>query len=202
MQSAKPPQYRCYRICRRRETAQDQMKTKRETTRPKHGNEPILRSETVSVADWEAMSKMLRELHRVLLHVARRNYERDQGPISSPAHFLQLLTSDEYFAWLRPLSTLTADIDHIGGLDAGSRNEVAKCVRAAVEELLASAGESTAEAFAADYLPLLAHQPEVAIAHAQVRQTARRWPAPDPGEGVDHRERVAEMAKRRKAAGS
>lgn len=178
------------------------MKTKHQIATPKPGNELILPSEAVSIADWQAMSKALRELHRVLLHVARRNYERDHGPISNPAHFLQLLTGDEYFAWLRPLSTLTADIDHIGGLDAGSRSEVATAVRAAVEGLIAPAGESTADAFGADYLPVLAHQPEVAIAHAQVRQAARRWPAPDQIEGAGHRERVAAMAKRRKAAGS
>jgi len=178
------------------------MTTKHEIATPKTGNEPILQSEELSLADWEAMSKALRELHRVLLHVARENYERDHGPIANPAHFLQLLTGDEYFAWLRPLSTLMADIDHIGGLDADSRNEVAKCVRAAVEGLMAPAGLAPAGAFAANYLPLLADQPEVVMAHAQVRQAVRRWPAPDQVEGAGHRERVAEMAKRRKAAGS
>lgn len=178
------------------------MKTKQEIATPKPGNGHIVQSEELSVADWEFMSKALRELHRVLLHVARGNYERDHGPIPNPAHFLQLLTGDEYFAWLRPLSTLMADIDHIGGLDAGSRNEVAKCVRAAVEGLIAPAGQARTEVFAANYLPLLAHQPEVVMAHAQVRQAARRWPAPDRVEGAGHRERVAEMAKRRKAAGS
>jgi hypothetical protein len=178
------------------------MKTKHEIATPKPGNEPILQGEEPSVADWEAMSKTLRELHRVLLHVARGNYERDHGPISNPAQFLQLLTGDEYFAWLRPLSTLMADIDHIGGLDAGSRNEVAKCVRAAVEGLIVPAGQARAEAFAATYLPLLPDQPEVVMAHAQVRQATRRWPAPDRVEGAGHRERVAEMARRRKTAGS
>jgi hypothetical protein len=64
------------------------------------------------------------------------------------------------------------------------------------------AGQSKAEAFAANYLPLLAHQPEVVIAHAQLRQAARKWPAPDRVEGAGQRERIAEMAKRRKAAGS
>jgi hypothetical protein len=181
------------------------MKTRHKTSKPKPGNEPIVPSEGLGVADWEAMGKALRELHRVLLHVARADYERNHGPISNAAHFLRLLTGDEYFAWLRPLSTLTADIDHIGGLDAGSRIEVAKAVRAAVEWLIAPAGQAPAEAFAANYLPLLAHQPEVAIAHAQVRQATRRWPAPDrmeaPGR-LRERERVAEMAKRRKAAGS
>jgi hypothetical protein len=188
-----------------RATAQDQMKTKHGIATPKSGNEPIVQSEEVSVADWKAMSKALRELHRVLLDMARRNYERDHGPISNPAHFLQLLTGDEYFAWLRPLSGLMADIDHIAGLDAGSRSEVAEAVRAAVEGLIAPAGQAPAEAFATNYLPLLAHQPEVVMAHAQVRQAARRWPAPDKVEGADHlreRGRVAEMAKRRKAAGS
>jgi hypothetical protein len=181
------------------------MKAKHENATPKPGNEPLLQSQELSAADWEAMSKALRELHRVLLHVVRRNYERDQGPISSPAHFLQLLTGDEYFAWLRPLSTLTADIDYIGGLDAGSRNEVAKAVRAAVEGLIAPAGKSAADAFAANYLPLLAHQPEVVMAHAHVRQAARRWPAPDRVEGAGHvreRERIAAMAMRRKAPGA
>lgn len=181
------------------------MKTNHDIATPKPGNEPALQHEEVSVADWEAMSKALRELHRVLLHVARRNYEGGHGPISNPAHFLQLLTGDEYFAWLRPLSTLTADIDHIGGLDAGSRNEVAKAVRAVVEGLIAPAGPAPAEAFTANYLPLLADQPEVVMAHAQVRQAARTWPAPDRVEGAGplrEREQVAEMAKRRKAAGS
>ena len=181
----------------------NQMKTKHEIATP--GTETVLRSEALSVADWEALSKTLRELHRVLLHVARGNYERDHGPISNPAHFLQLLTGDEYFAWLRPLSALTADIDHIGSLDADSRNEVAKAVRSAVEGLIAPAGQSTAEAFGANYLPLLAHEPEVVIAHAQVRQAARRWPAPVEVEGAGRlreRARVAEMAKRRRAAGS
>jgi hypothetical protein len=179
------------------------MKTKHVVAKSKHAGEPILPAEAVSVADWQAMSKALRELHRVLLHVARGNYERDHEPISNPAHFLQLLTGDEYFAWLRPLSTLTADIDHIGSLDAASRNEVAKAVRSAVEGLLAPAGESAADTFTATYLPLLAHQPEVVMAHAQVRQAARRWPAPDRMEAAGHlreRARVAAMAKRRKAA--
>jgi hypothetical protein len=179
------------------------MKTTHEITTPNPGNEPIVQSEELSVADWEAMSKTLRELHRVLLDVARRNYERDHGPIANPAHFLRLLTGDKYFAWLRPLSGLMADIDHISGLDAASRGEVAKAVRAAVEGLIAPAGQAPAETFAANYLPLLAHQPEVVMAHAQVRQAIRRWPAPDQVEGAGHlRERVAEMAKRRKAAGS
>lgn len=181
------------------------MKTKHVIAKAMPAGEPIRPAEMVSVADWQAMSTALRELHRVLLHVARGNYERDHGPISNPAHFLQLLTGDENFAWLRPLSTLTADIDHIGGLDAGSRNEVAKAVRAAVDGLLAPAGKSAAGTFAASYLPVLAHQPEVVMAHAQVRQAARRWPAPDRMDAAGHlreRERVAEMAKRRSAAGS
>jgi hypothetical protein len=71
-----------------------------------------------------------------------------------------------------------------------------------VEGLIAPAGQAPAEAFAANYLPLLADQPEVVMAHAQVRQAARRWPATDQAEGAGHRERVAKMAKRRKAAGS
>jgi hypothetical protein len=54
---------------------------------------------------------LLLELHKALLDSERTQYEIVHGPIASPAAFLQLLISDEKFAWLRPTTTLIVQID-------------------------------------------------------------------------------------------
>jgi hypothetical protein len=53
----------------------------------------------------------LLQLHKVLLEDERRTYERVHGRIPSPGAFLQLLLSDSWFAWLRPVTGLVVEID-------------------------------------------------------------------------------------------
>jgi hypothetical protein len=54
---------------------------------------------------------VLLDLHKALLDSERTHYEIQHGPLASPAAFLQLLISDERFAWLRPTTTLLVQID-------------------------------------------------------------------------------------------
>lgn len=58
-----------------------------------------------------AVRDVLLELHKALLDSERTQYEISHGPIGSPAAFLQLLISDEKFAWLRPTTTLIVQVD-------------------------------------------------------------------------------------------
>ena len=53
----------------------------------------------------------LLELHKVLLESERALYERDIAKIHSPGQMLGLLMEDPWFAYLRDLSRLVADID-------------------------------------------------------------------------------------------
>ena len=41
----------------------------------------------------------LLDLHKTLIDSERTVYETNVGPIKSPHHFLQLLSSDPWFAW-------------------------------------------------------------------------------------------------------
>src|SRR5262245_21245536 len=50
-------------------------------------------------------------LHKALVDSERVSYEQTMGPIRSPNHFLNLLSSDPWFAWLRPLSQLIVAMD-------------------------------------------------------------------------------------------
>src|SRR5581483_3565924 len=58
----------------------------------------------------EARNALL-NLHKVLVDSERVRYEKVVGEIKSPSHFLQLLTSDPWFAWLHPLSQLIVTMD-------------------------------------------------------------------------------------------
>ena len=53
----------------------------------------------------------LLKLHKTLVDSERVSYEKTIGKIQSPNHFLQLLTGDPWFAWLRPLSQLIVAMD-------------------------------------------------------------------------------------------
>lgn len=55
--------------------------------------------------------ELLLELHKALLDSERTQYEIVHGPVASPAAFLQLLISDDKFAWLRPTTTLIVQVD-------------------------------------------------------------------------------------------
>src|SRR4026209_2491521 len=53
----------------------------------------------------------LLRLHKLLLDLERRDYERSRGPIGNSYEFLQLALKDPWFDWLHRLSELIVQID-------------------------------------------------------------------------------------------
>ncbi|MGQ0654465.1 MAG: hypothetical protein ACT4P4_19735 [Betaproteobacteria bacterium] len=66
----------------------------------------------------------LRHFHGALVAVARQEYQRDHGAVVSTGDLLQLLVNDPHFDWLRPLSQLIAELDHLPADGARKREEV------------------------------------------------------------------------------
>ena len=60
--------------------------------------------------DLKILSARLVALHAALLDFERQAYEETHGPTQA-AELLRLLLNDPYFAWLRPLSGIIAQID-------------------------------------------------------------------------------------------
>lgn len=144
--------------------------------------------------EWNALERALRELHRGLLQQARADYVRERGTLEEigPGELLMLATRDESFAWLRSLSELMADVDHLRDLPKEQLDDgVRAAVRGAVEQLLAPAGEAEAGTFAARYWGYVRQHPELTMAHAAVRQALQRWPAPGAASAGAHRELIA-----------
>ena len=105
------------------------------------------------------------KLHKALLDSERQLYERDIGEIQSPNHFFQLLTSDPFFAWLRPISQLIVAIDET--LDAKDLTDADVDAVMARSVFLLVPATSQGE-FAERYVAALQRDPRVVLAHAQV----------------------------------
>jgi hypothetical protein len=105
------------------------------------------------------LSRALLRLHKALLDDERMSYERIHGRIPSNGAFLQLVLEDAWFAWLRPLSQLMAQLD-----DAPTLIE-------SIRTLLTPSEEGTG--FGRHYYDALQRNPDVVLAHAAVRELLR-----------------------------
>jgi hypothetical protein len=106
------------------------------------------------------------KLHKALLDSEKIEYEKNVGSIRSPNHFFQLLTSDPYFAWLRPISQLIVAIDEtLDEKEPLTNDSVDSLMRQSVFLLVPA--QSTGD-FAEHYVAALQRDPRVILAHAQV----------------------------------
>lgn len=127
----------------------------------------------------EAIRGPLLTLHKTLVDSERIEYEKTIGKIRSPGHFLQLLTSDPWFAWLSPLSQLIVSIDE--ALDGKEPLRAAK-----VEALLQQSARllmpsETGSGFSNHYFEAMQRDPDVVLAHGAV---ARLRSSPKPEDGA------------------
>src|SRR4026209_1133802 len=111
----------------------------------------------------------LLRLHKTLLDLERRDYERARGQISNSYEFLQLVLKDPWFDWLHRLSELIVQIDETldnRDPDQPTTEEDAKALLARGKSLLAPA-ESGSE-FQKNYFLALQQSPDVVLLHAEL----------------------------------
>jgi hypothetical protein len=132
-----------------------------------------MKKKTTTASEPEGVRKRLTELrqallklHKTLVDSERVGYEKTIGKIQSPNQFLQLLTTDPWFAWLRPLSQLIVAMDE--ALDAKE-----PLTQAAVDALIRQSDlmlvvSETSEGFSGHYHEALQRDPDVVLAHAEV----------------------------------
>ena len=120
----------------------------------------------------QTAQRALLHVHKAMLDEERKRYELKHGRVPSAMAFLQLLLNDPWFAWIRPMSGLAAQIDATLFAKPG---ETAMSPDLLLEEarfLLSPRQEG-------DDLPAHLYQmiqavPDVAVAHAEA---VRLWPA-------------------------
>jgi len=123
-------------------------------------------SEAELQARLQTLHATLLVLHKSLVDSERVEYEKTIGKIQSPNHFLQLLTSDPWFAWLSPLSQLIVSIDE-------AQDSKEPLTQATVDALAKQANvllvaSESGEGFSRHYFDALQRDPDVVLAHGKV----------------------------------
>jgi hypothetical protein len=118
----------------------------------------------------EAVASALRPLHRSLVEVTRLEYEAQHGRVPGPGALFNLLVRDPFFAWLRPMSGLMAQLDEVLDDQVPIGGSHVAQMRAQLETLVTE-GEHP---FAVRYLDILQAHPEVVMAHAALRRALDR----------------------------
>lgn len=105
-------------------------------------------------------------LHKSLIDSERVRFEKTMGRIRSPNHFLQLLTGDPWFTWLKPLASLIVSIDEM--LDRKEPLTIGEW-----EALTVRAGRllvpvEGGAGFSGHYFEALQRDPDVVLAHSKL----------------------------------
>lgn len=82
------------------------------------------------------LSKSFLRLHKTLLEGAKAEYEAQNGAISNPNQYLQLVLHDAHFAWLRKISSLVALIDEAASVRRPATEAEAKTLIDEAQKLL------------------------------------------------------------------
>ena len=122
----------------------------------------------------QTAQRALLHAHKAILEEERRRYEAEHGRVPSAMAFLQLLLNDPWFAWIRPMSGLAAQIDE--ALFAKPGETVIPPGPLLEEARFLLTPRETGEDFPARFHRLIQGSPEVATAYAEA---TRMWPAGD-----------------------
>jgi hypothetical protein len=130
---------------------------------------------TTPSADAQRLSKVrhaLVSLHKALVEYDRQRYEKTVGPIRSPNHFLELLTTDPWFAWMHPLSQLIVSMDE--ALDEKEPLTLITVDALVKQASLLLAPTESGKGFSKHYFDALQDEPDVVLAHAEATRSMRR----------------------------
>ena len=133
--------------------------------------------EPATVVTRDALKELrqgLLKLHKLLLELERRDFERSRGRINNSYEFLQLVLKDPWFDWLHRLSELIVQIDET--LDPHSETPAtdadAKALMERAKALLVPA--ETGSEFQKNYFLALQQSPDVVLLHSEVMRLLGR----------------------------
>lgn len=112
----------------------------------------------------QALRQALLDLHRQLLELERRRYEKLHGA-QSAGDFLQLVAFSDEMRWLEPLNRLIVLLDE--ALEGAAPEATPAVVGARLQELL-GLDRTRADTFSLAYIAYFDGSPELVAAHVRV----------------------------------
>ena len=116
----------------------------------------------------DAAHRGLLRVHKAIIDHERTRYERSHGTVGGPLEFLQLVLNHPWFAWLRPVSELTVQIDEFTSSREPAEPAMGTALLARARELLVPV--ESGDPFAREYHRVIQESPDVAMAHGEWKQ--------------------------------
>jgi len=127
----------------------------------------------------EEVSRKLQQLYSAVLAAERRF-----APSGAGLALLDRLMNDPAWAWLRPLSSLIAEVDHALAQPAELSSMEGAAAAAHVRGLIFGEGDLVDEAFLTQYRSLLQLDHALASTHGELRKLMQSLPAESPNESA------------------
>ena len=123
----------------------------------------------------KALRHGLLRLHKTLLELERRDYERARGKITNSYEFLHLVLKDPWFDWLHRLSELIVQIDEALDNRESEPPSTEADASAWIEraKALLAPGETGSE-FQKNYFLALQQSPDVVLLHSEIMKLLGR----------------------------
>ena len=152
-----------------------------------------------AVAELTTLNRVLQQLHSHILDM-----ERQANPEVTGAALLDRLLNDPAWAWLRGLSSLMADIDHVLAQREPPSESDRAVAAAHIRGLLFGQGDLSNEQFLARYRPLLQLNPSLASVHGELKGLLNKQPSESENESerLHARHQWAMRCRHRSGAGS
>ena len=128
-----------------------------------------------AVARLKQIRPELLKLHKALLYSERTVYEQTHGPIANSGEFFRLVTEDDAFSWLRPISKFIVQIDEL--LDLRKKDTVEPESAAILLEkarLMLKPNKDSLTPLGERYFTAIQRDPNIALMHADISQQLRK----------------------------
>ena len=126
-----------------------------------------------------ALREALLRLHKSLLEMERRAYEKDHGKVSAGELF-RLVVDDPQFSWLHNISEFVVRIDENLSADSGVTDQDAHVAVSLARKIFAPT--ESGDGFQKKYFDAIQKDPAVVMEHAQLARLFNNEPT-DPDNG-------------------
>ena len=115
-----------------------------------------------------SLRNLLLEQHKLLLDRERESYEKINGKIAGPGHFLALVLGDPHFLWLKQISTLMVEIDEALSRRSTAGQPVADALTAQAREIMKP--RETGSDFQIRYYQAVQESPDIVILQCRIEE--------------------------------
>jgi len=114
------------------------------------------------------LRNLLLAQHKLLLHRARAEYEKTNGPIAGTGAFLSLALEDPHFAWLRDISTMVIEIDEVLSRRSKAEQPAADKITMQAREMMRPREQGSD--FQVRYYNAVQDSPDIVILQCRIEQ--------------------------------